>query len=152
MQTRLIKNAQRKQTVFLHRGIYRWTNFLTLDIRPHTNISFPKISLLFLLYFLILLFFFFFFYKKNSFFQTNHSIILDQTLILPIFIFFFFQNPYFLKFLTIYLTYRFVSKTFFLFSTLSFFNDLDIPSWKRFSMNLNLDTISSSIFSPRIEV
>lgn len=91
MQTRLIKNAQRKQTVFLHRGIYRWTNFLTLDIRPHTNVSFPKICLLFLLYFLILLFFFFFFYKKNSFFQTRYSIIFDQTLILPTFIFFFFK-------------------------------------------------------------
>lgn len=133
MQTRLIKNAQRKQTVFLHRGIYRWTNFLTLDIHPRISVPSLKFFYLFSVTFLLFLFsfVFFFFHKKNSFFQTHYSIILAQILILPFYqyLYFFFQIlpkiskiPHNLSYISFYF------EDFFFFYTLSFFSDLDIPS------------------------
>lgn len=119
MQTRLVKNAQRKQTVFLHRGIYRWTNFLIRHSPSHKRSMFLPWK--FLLYF-------FFFIKKISFFQTRCStyiyITRSKILILPFHHTFicFSQNSSkkSLKFLDL----SHVSFFFFL----SFFSDLDIPS------------------------
>lgn len=106
MQTRLIKNAQRKQTVFLHRGIYRWTNFLTLDIRPRTSVPSLKFFYLFSVTFLLFLFSFVFFFSIKKFLLSNTLFNYTRSNInftfLPIFIFLFskfFQK--FLKFLTI---------------------------------------------------
>lgn len=134
MQTRLVKNAQRKQTVFLHRGIYRWTNFLIRHSPSHKRSMFLPWK--FLLYF-------FFFIKKISFFQTRCStyiyITRSKILILP------FHHTFICFSQKIPKIPRSISCIFFLFFI--FLQRSRYSILKRFSMSLNLDTISSSIFS-----
>lgn len=136
MQTRLVKNAQRKQTVFLHRGIYRWTNFLIRHSPSHKRSMFLPWK--FLLYF-------FFFIKKISFFQTRCStyiyiyITRSNILILP------FHHTFICFSQKIPKIPRSISCIFFLFFI--FLQRSRYSILKRFSMSLNLDTISSSIFS-----
>lgn len=139
MQTRLVKNAQRKQTVFLHRGIYRWTNFLIRHSPSHKRSMFLPWK--FLLYF-------FFFIKKISFFQTRCSTYIYIYNSIKHFNFTF--SPYihmlFSKlFQKIPKIPRSISCIFFLFFI--FLQRSRYSILKRFSMSLNLDTISSSIFS-----
>lgn len=140
MQTRLIKNAQRKQTVFLHHGIYRWTNFLIRHSLSRKRSMFLPCK--------FLLYFFFFIPIKKNFLLSNtlfnvYSIKHFNFTFSPYIYMLFsklFQKIPKIPRLTIYLIYLFFFFFRFIFLQRSRYSIL-----KRLS--LNLDTISSSIFS-----